>query len=49
MPSPFAVAREGGRMEEGLYKRISELGERLRRGEISRRDFLRYASLLACL
>jgi len=44
--SPFIAAREGRRMEEGLYKRVSELQERLRRGEISRRELLRYTSLL---
>ena len=33
-------------MEERLHKRVSELQEQLSQGEINRRDFLRYASLL---
>jgi len=33
-------------MGEELHKRISELQEQLRQGTITRRDFLRYASLL---
>jgi len=33
-------------MEERLHERIAELQEQLRRGNISRREFLRYATLL---
>jgi len=33
-------------MEEKLQKRVFELQEKLRQGEITRRDFLRYATLL---
>jgi len=34
------------KMEEKLHKQVSELQEQLRRGDITRREFLRYATLL---